>query len=202
MSLLDWDVLPEFFIFATIVTLTPGANNVLTFLHTVRSGVWSAVVFRAGVLVAFPLMTVLVLVGLSPFMKAYPTIIDILTYVALAVTAYVSYQIWTSTPDLSHDDKPLLVSGFWGAVFFQVFNGKAWSMALSAISLYINPELPLMTQSFTLWSVFSVTNVMCAIPWIVGGVFLRQWLLQSTNRLVIFNKIMAVLLVITVGASL
>lgn len=200
-ALLDWEILAELFLFASVATITPGPNNIFTFLHAVRSGFWTAMIFRLGVAVSFPLMVVLTLLGLSPVFNMYPVVLDVLTVVALAIMVYVAYQIWGSVPDLSGRDdggeRTLLVSGFWGAFMFQVINGKAWFMALSAIGLYTTPEQPIATQAFTLWFVFFVVNIPVGLLWIGGGLFLRTWLRESVVRIIIFNRIMAVLLVAT-----
>lgn len=193
--MLDWTVVPEFFLFTIVLTIVPGGNNMLTFLHVVRSGLREALIFRAGVLFGFPLMGVAVLLFLSPILKTYPIAVDILTYVSFGLLVFLAYQIWSSSPDLSGRNKPLLVRGFWRTVLFQWVNGKAWALSLTAVGLYTTPTKPLFTQAFTIWFMFLFCCVLVSFPWIGGALFLRQWLIESSRRLAIFNKIMAVVIV-------
>ena len=78
--MIDWEILPAFLVYASVLTVTPGANNLLTFYHTLQGGVKAAILFRLGTGISYPIMSVLMVYGLSPIMTAYPWIIEILTY--------------------------------------------------------------------------------------------------------------------------
>ena len=73
-------------------------------------------------------------------------------------------------------------------------------MSITAATLYTTPSQPVETQAFTVWIVFFTTNILFAIPWVVAALWFKQWLMQET-RLVILNKVMSILLVITLIAS-
>ena len=201
MTLIDYSILFEFLIFAAILTITPGGNNILTFYHTLQGGWRSAVLFRIGTNISYPLMAVAMVYGLAPIMESYPWFITGLTYMGAVILCYIAYQIWHFVPDLSDNAKPIMFSGIWGGILFQLINGKAWSMAVTSATLYTNPESPIHMQAFTIWFGFFALNFLLMIPWIIGALWFKDWLMQST-RLVVFNKIMSVLLVATIFMSL
>ena len=201
MTLIDHTIFIEFLIFAAILTVTPGGNNILTFYHTLQGGWRSAVLFRIGTNISYPLMAVAMVYGLAPLMESYPWFIQGLTYISAVILMYIAYQIWHFVPDLSDSAKPILFSGIWGGFLFQLINGKAWSMAVTSATLYTNPLSPIHTQAFTIWLGFFMMNFLMMIPWIMGALWCKNWLMQA-GRLVVFNKIMAILLVATVIMSL
>ena len=201
MPWIDSTIFVEFMIFAAILTVTPGGNNILTFYHTLQGGWRTAVLFRIGTNISYPLMAVAMVYGLAPIMQTYPWFIEGLTYISAVVLLYIAYQIWHFVPDLSEGAKPILFSGIWGGIVFQLINGKAWSMAITSVTLYTNPETPTHIQAFTIWFGFVVLNFLLMIPWIMGALWCKDWLMQA-GRLVIFNKIMALLLVATIFVSL
>lgn len=201
MTLIDTTIFVEFMIFAAILTVTPGGNNILTFYHTLQGGVRAAVLFRIGTNISYPLMAVAMVYGLAPVMESYPWIIEGLTYISALILVYIAYQIWHFVPDLTDGAKPIMFSGIWGGILFQLINGKAWSMALTSVTLYTNPDSPIETQAFTIWFGFVILNFILMVPWIMGALWFKNWLMQA-GRLVVFNKLMAILLVATVTLSL
>ena len=83
---------------------------------------------------------------------------------------------------------------FFQAVLFQWVNPKAWTMALTALTVYA----PGQDIVAVLWValIFGTVNLPCVSAWTLLGQQL-QHLLTSQRRLVVFNVSMAVLLVLS-----
>lgn len=182
MQLLDYTVLNKVLAFAFFTTITPGLNNILMFLFTLHFGVWQAVQFRLGVLVGFPTMAFLVVLGLAPIMQTNPQIVWGLEMLGVGLLLYLAYKIFTSKPTLSQNAKRY---GFGTGIILQLANGKAWSMAFVATTVYTNPETPVMTQATTIWFAFLVTNILCSIPWILAPYMLKEFLYNDRNMRII-----------------
>lgn len=80
------------------------------------------------------------------------------------------------------------------AVLFQWVNPKAWTMALSAVSVYA-PERDL-TSVVWVSLIFAAINLPSITVWVVVGDRLQQFL-TSAVKLKIFNYSMAGLLVLS-----
>ena len=123
---------------------------------------------------------------------AYPVAYDVLKVVSVVYLLYLAWKIATAAApegDSSASGKPFT---FLQAAAFQWVNPKAWTMALTAVSLY-SPDREL--QSIAIIAlVFGAINVPSISVWTVMGQQLRR-LLTSTTRLRAFNASMAVLLV-------
>ena len=182
MQFIDNTVFSELFMFAFVTTITPGLNNILMFLIVLHFGVWQAVKFRLGVMVGFPAMSAFVVLVLAPVIKMYPFIIQVLEILGLVLLLYLAYKILTSKPTLSQDTKKF---GFFTGIFLQLVNGKAWSMAFVATTMYTNPQTAIVTQASTIWFTFILTNAVCAIPWILAPYYLKNFLYNDRNMRII-----------------
>ena len=81
---------------------------------------------------------------------------------------------------------------FLAAANFQWVNPKAWTMALTALSVYA-PSQSIAAVTFVA-GVFGIINLPCIFCWTMLGQQLQRWL-TSDRRLVAFNLTMALLLV-------
>lgn len=186
----------ELFIFSMIACVTPGPNNVLVFIYGLRFGWKTAVIFQMGVLLSAPVINGLVTWTLVPFFETYPILLTILTYISMAFVCYIAYRIITSNPDIQSNQSDIIVIGFWGSVFFQWINGKVWSMSLVVSTLFTNPDVPAAPQAFAVFVAFFVSNALCFLPWLFGGLYFRSYF-ERSHRMQIFNYCMGIGLVIT-----
>ncbi len=182
MQIIDHTVFSELLAFSFAATITPGLNNVLTFLFVLHFGMWQAIKYRLGVLVGFPAMSAFVVLVLAPIMQTYPQIVQALNIMGLVLLLYLAYKIFTSKPTLSREAKRF---GFSSGIFLQLVNGKAWSMAFVATTLYTNPETPVITQAATIMIGFFVSNIICAVPWILAPYYLKDFLYNDRNMRII-----------------
>ena len=181
-------------LFATVMAFTPGPNNVMLASSGARFGVMRSLPHLFGVTVGFPVMLLLVGVGLASILLASPLLQIIMKIVSCAYLLWLAFQIGRSDTVMGDSGvgKPLT---FLQAAAFQWINPKAWMMAVGAISAYTAGTgsrlylqvgiIALITLAVTLASTWT---------WTAFGAGIRRWL-RSPKALRHFNLAMALLLV-------
>ncbi|MDD1016748.1 LysE family translocator [Pseudomonas rubra] len=189
------DLLSAFVLFAFVSSITPGPNNTMLLASGVNFGVRRSIPHALGISVGFMVMVLAVGFGLGEVFQAYPPIYTVLRYVGAAYLLYLAYKIATSGPlSVSNADSrnPL---GFWGAAAFQWVNPKAWVMAVGAITTY-TPAQGYVINVIVIAAVFALVNLPSVCVWVMFGSALRT-VLQNPRWLMLFNLLMAALLVIS-----
>ena len=189
---MTYELLTALALFALVSSITPGPNNLMLMASGANFGFQRTLPHMLGVGLGFMAMVYLVGVGLVQVFDAYPVAYDVLKVVSVVYLLYLAWKIATAAApegDSSASGKPFT---FLQAAAFQWVNPQAWTMALTAVSLY-SPDREL--QSIAIIAlVFGAINVPSISVWTVMGQQLRR-LLTSTTRLRAFNASMAVLLV-------
>ncbi|MBI6897503.1 LysE family translocator [Pseudomonas putida] len=189
------DLLSAFVLFAFVSSITPGPNNTMLLASGVNFGVRRTIPHALGISVGFMVMVLAVGLGLGEVFKAWPPLYSILRYAGAAYLLYLAWKIATSGPmsgDSAASRKPL---GFWGAAAFQWVNPKAWVMAIGAITTY-TPAQGYVFNVIVIATVFALVNLPSVGIWVMFGSALRN-LLRNPRAVVLFNVLMAVLLVIS-----
>lgn len=187
------DLLTAFVLFAFVSSITPGPNNTMLLASGVNFGVRRSIPHAMGISVGF--MVMVLAVGLGEVFKAWPPLYTVLRYTGAAYLLYLAWKIATSGPvgtASSSARKPL---GFWGAAAFQWVNPKAWVMAVGAITTY-TPAQGYVTNVIVIAALFALVNLPSVGVWVMFGSALRN-LLQNPRWLMLFNVLMALLLVIS-----
>ena len=183
------DMLLALSAFAFVTSITPGPNNLMLMASGANFGLRRTVPHMLGVGLGFGFMVVCVGLGLAGLFDAWPPLRTILAVVSVAYLLWLAWKIATAAaPEGGGAGRPMT---FAQAAAFQWMNPKAWTMALSAVTLY---------ASGSVWSVVAVAAVFTAInlpsvsSWTVVGVQMKRFL-TSPARLRAFNWTMAALLV-------
>ncbi|HGM5579965.1 TPA: LysE family translocator [Pseudomonas putida] len=191
----SYDLLTAFILFAFVSSITPGPNNTMLLASGVNFGVRRSIPHAMGISIGFMLMVLGVGFGLGELFKAWPPLYSILRYVGAAYLLYLAWKIATSGPisgDAARARKPL---SFWGAAAFQWVNPKAWVMAVGAITTY-TPAQGYVLNVIVIAALFALVNLPSVGIWVMFGSALRN-LLQNPRWLMLFNVLMALLLVIS-----
>lgn len=191
----SYDLLTAFILFAFVSSITPGPNNTMLLASGVNFGVRRSIPHAMGISIGFMLMVLGVGFGLGELFKAWPPLYSILRYVGAAYLLYLAWKIATSGPisgDAARTRKPL---SFWGAAAFQWVNPKAWVMAVGAITTY-TPAQGYVLNVIVIAALFALVNLPSVGIWVMFGSALRN-LLQNPRWLMLFNVLMALLLVIS-----
>ncbi|WP_166423430.1 LysE family translocator [Paraglaciecola sp. 20A4] len=189
---MTFEILSALILFAFVSSITPGPNNLMLMASGANYGVKRTLPHMLGVASGFTLMVVLVGLGIMQLFDLFPITYHILKIVSVSYLLYLAYKIATSSTtstDKSGNAKPMT---FLQAVMFQWVNPKAWTMALTAISVYAPSKSAMAVLMVA--GVFGSVNLPCISGWTVLGQKIQS-LLTNNKRLRVFNYTMAGLLV-------
>ncbi len=179
--------------FALVTVITPGPNNLMLMASGANFGFRRTVPHMIGIGLGMPVLVICVGIGVMQVFDAFPVSHTILKVVSVIYLVYLAWKIANAAPpkETEATGKPL---SFLQAVAFQWVNPKAWTMALTSITLYAT------SRDFTalLWvaGAFLAGSFLSTSSWTVMGQQLRR-LLKNPMRLRVFNWVMAILLVAT-----
>jgi threonine/homoserine/homoserine lactone efflux protein len=182
--------------FMASMGITPGPNNILVASSGVNFGFRATIPHILGITVGYPLMLFIVGIGLAKIFIAVPLIHTILKYISIAYLLYLAYRITLASAMGEARSQPRPMT-FLQAAAFQWVNGKAWVIALGAVTTYtmVNQTLPLQIIALTAISfVITLGSVSC---WTFFGAFMRRYL-HTVRRRRHFNYTMAALLVLSI----
>lgn len=177
--------------FAFVSSVTPGPNNLMLMASGANHGLLRTLPHMAGVALGFTAMVLLVGVGVMQLFEAVPWLRTVLSGIGAAYLLWLALHIARAAPpeDSREAGRPL---SFFQAALFQWVNPKAWTMALTALTLYA-PGRTLAAVALVA-AVFGAINLPSVGVWAYLGTRIRS-LLRDPRRLRIFNRTMALLLV-------
>lgn len=196
MQPLPWNVILASFPFLISMGLTPGPNNILVASSGVNFGFRATIPHILGVTVGFPVLLLIVGLGLAKMFMAAPLAHFAFKYVSIAYLLYLAWRIATAAAVGSEREtaKPLT---FMQAAAFQWINVKGWVTAVSAVTTYtvVNSSLAMQICAIAVLA-FGVT-LACVSGWTLFGHFLRDYL-HTQSRRTCFNLGMAGLLLLSI----
>ena len=175
---------------------TPGPNNILVASSGVNFGFRATIPLILGITVGFPLMLLIVGLGLAKIFIAFPPIHTALKYLCIAYMLYLAWRIASASAmdEARGTRKPLT---FIQGALIQWVNGKGWVVALSLVTTYtaVDQTLPLQIAALASIALFITMASVCC--WTYFGSLLRKFL-QTPSRRRWFNYSMAALLVLSI----
>lgn len=180
---------PSFFSYVTVMSITPGPNNLMLATSGVNFGLRRTLPMIMGILVGCLVQTALAGLLLEILLQWMSAVRLPLTLLGCGYLLWLSWKIFRSgAPELREKARPMSLVG--GALF-QAVNPKAWLMATNVALMYSVSSgiLPVMIG-------FAVMNLPCILVWAFMGDRLGKHL-QVTWKLRLFNSIMALSLVMT-----
>lgn len=180
---------PSFFSYVTVMSITPGPNNLLLATSGVNFGMRRTLPMVFGILVGCALQTVIAGVALEVLLHWMAAIRLPLTLAGCAYLSWLSWKIFrAAAPEVRSKPQPMTLLG--GACF-QAINPKAWLMATNVALLYSASSGVL-----TVMIGFMLLNLPCILIWAALGDRLRSHLQIAWKRQ-LFNSLMALSLVAT-----
>lgn len=182
------------FIFAFVSVITPGPNNLMLMASGLNFGWQRTLPHMIGVGLGFPLMLLLVGLGLVQVFESYPLLKQIMTVLSIIYLLYLAWSVAnaSTSKEGTAAGRPLT---FFQAAAFQWVNPKAWSMALTALTVYVPVDMG--------WKgalLAAVTYVACAVistnTWTILGAQVRRLINKPCYQRT-FNWICATILVAT-----
>lgn len=195
---MTYEILTALTAFAFVTSITPGPNNMMLMASGANFGFARTVPHMLGIGIGFTLMVALVGLGLMQVFDAVPASYTILKVFSAVYLLWLAWKIANAgRPEGSQTAaRPMT---FLQAAAFQWVNPKAWTMALSAITLYAPTREWIAVLLVAL--VFGCINLPSVSLWTILGQQMRR-VLGSQTRLTIFNWTMATLLVLSLLPTL
>lgn len=194
MNLMYYEILTALALFAFASSITPGPNNLMLMASGANFGFKLTLPHLLGVGIGFTAMIILVGLGIIQLFDRFPASYEVLKVISVIYLLYLAYKIATSNSSIEGGNSNAKPLTFIQAAAFQWVNPKAWTMSLTAISVYAP------SNSFAaivlVAVVFGSINLPCIGSWTILGQRMQKFL-TSQKRLKIFNYTMALLLVLS-----
>ncbi len=182
---------PSFFSYVTVMSITPGPNNLLLATSGVNFGFKRTLPMLFGILLGCAVQMVLASVALEVLLHWMGAIRLPLTIVGCSYLLWLSWKIYCAgAPQLRERPRPMTLVG---GILFQAVNPKAWLMVTNVALMYANSN-----GVITVLLGFAALNLPCILIWAVLGDRLRSHLQVAWKRQA-FNTVMALSLVATTG---
>lgn len=185
------ELLAAFATFAFVSSVTPGPNNLMLLASGANFGLVRTIPHMLGIGIGFTVMIVLVGVGLMQVFDAVPASYTILKIVSVAYLLWLAFKIANAGAPQGGETQGTPMT-FLQAAAFQWVNPKAWTMVLTAITIYA-PDRSL-SAIVLVALVFGVINLPTVSTWTLIGQQMQR-VLTDARRLRAFNWTMAALLV-------
>ncbi|MEH6451510.1 MAG: LysE family translocator [Psychromonas sp.] len=191
---MNYEILSALIVFAFVSSITPGPNNLMLMNSGANFGFKQTIPHLLGVGIGFTVMIALVGLGVMQIFDAFPTSYLILKVVSIIYLIYLALKIALSNNATEQKDFKAKPFTFIQAALFQWVNPKAWTMALTAISIYAPSKS--LSAVLLVSIIFGLINLPCISSWIFLGQRV-QVLLKKPKYLKNFNITMASLLIIS-----
>ena len=179
-------------LFVSIVSMTPGPNNLLLAASGANYGFFKTLPHICGVIVGFAIMVVASGFGLGMILNEFPQVILPLKIMSVSFLLYLSWRVATGGAHVVEGKSQPLT--FLPAVLFQTINPKGISFLLSIMGAQVSDAQPLLPQLIPLFILLPAFTVLSAVTWTMFGTAIGK-LMQSQGAFRVFNLIMASLLV-------
>lgn len=184
--------------FAFVTSVTPGPNNLMLMASGANFGFNRTIPHMLGVALGFVFMAFLMGLGLSQIFEIWPWLRTVLTVFSVGYLLWLAWKIANAAApeEGKAGGKPFT---FLQAAGFQWVNPKAWSMALTSVTIYAPDDSALAM----LWvaAVFGAVNLPTVSTWCILGREMRR-VLTNPTRLRVFNWAMAAVLVASLYPTL
>ena len=174
-----------------VSSITPGPNNLMLMASGANFGFFRTIPHMLGVGLGFVLMVVLVGIGLAQIFDLYPITHTILKIGSVGYLLYLAWKIANAAPVNAKDSSGTPMT-FLQAAAFQWVNPKAWTMAVTAVTVYA-PDTNLATLLLVA-AIFGAVNLPAVSSWTLLGEQMAR-ILTNPTRLRLFNWSMAALLI-------
>ncbi|WP_413111458.1 LysE family translocator [Thaumasiovibrio sp. DFM-14] len=176
--------------FAIVAAGSPGPNNIMLLTSGANVGFKRTLPHISGIVIGFAAMLLIIGVGIMKLFASYPMLQQMMQVGCMIYLVYLAYKIASAQTGVEEKIayRPMTLLA---AANFQWVNPKAWTMALTAISLYsVNSTLSSISM---IALVFAIVTLPCVCFWTLAGTKLQRFL-STPRRLRGFNVAMAGLL--------
>ena len=196
---MNWQEFSALLVLATAMSFSPGPNTTLSTALAANYGLRRAMPFVCAVPAGWGALLTLCTVGLGGLLLAVPLLGLVVKVVGVGYLLWLAFKLAqrrTSSPTAVGRANVT----FWQGAALQFVNIKAWMLALAIVSGWIagraDPGLRFAVVLPVMLAYAFVSNLTYALV----GALLRDWLAGpegSGRRLLVFNRLMALVLVVT-----
>jgi threonine/homoserine/homoserine lactone efflux protein len=191
-------------LFAFVMSVTPGPNNVMLLASGAQFGYQKTLPHIFGIIIGIAILLASVLLGLGLIFERYAQLYDLLKVVGSLYLFWLAWKIGTaSTEDntlnntgLHHTDKNRSPMTLIGAALFQFVNPKAWAMVIGSISSFTLAGEHYIESGLWIMLCFALMGFVAISLWAYLGVGIAR-LLTTNKRRKVFNYTMSALTVAT-----
>ncbi len=187
---------------AMAMSFTPGPNTMLSTTLAAQWGLRRTWAFLFAVPVGWTLLMLACALGLGTLLTTLPVLRSVVRWSGLAVLLWLAWKLWQAKPQpgLGQATSNLHV-GFSQGVLLQFVNIKAWTLALALTAGWVAPGSAVAAAQFSqrlglVLVVMALFAFFSNLTYALIGASLRSWL-QQGQRLLAFNRAMALLLAAT-----
>lgn len=185
------DALTALVLFAFVSSVTPGPNNLMLMASGANFGFRRTVPHMLGISIGFLVLMLGAGIGLVQIFDRFPVVYTVLLIASVVYLLWLAWKIANAAPAQAQAAKGRPMT-FLEAAAFQWVNPKAWTMALTAITVHVADGGTAMLALAAL--VFALVNLPSVSMWTVMGQQMARFLTNPV-RLRMFNWSMAALLV-------
>lgn len=192
---MNWQEFTALLALATAMSFTPGPNTTLSTALAANRGLRHAMRFVCAVPVGWSALLLLCAAGVGALVTTVPALKWGIQGIGVGYLVWLAYKLSGSATMARADDSRLDV-GFWQGAALQFVNIKAWLLALSIVAGWVAGHEDAGARLAVVVPVMVIYAFASNLLYATGGALLRHWLAQG-RRLLWFNRVMALTLVIT-----
>lgn len=192
---MTWQEFTALLVLASAMSFSPGPNTTLSTTLAANGGLRRAMRFVCAVPVGWSLLLLLTAAGLGALVTAAPALRLAVKAAGIAYLLWMAGRLW-GADRMAQASAAQLRVGFWQGVGLQFVNIKAWLLALAIVAGWVSGQAQPMLRTGIVTGVMILFALASNLAYAAAGALLRGWLAQG-RRLLMFNRAMALLLLLT-----
>jgi threonine/homoserine/homoserine lactone efflux protein len=196
---MNWQEFTALLGLATAMSFTPGPNTTLSTALAANHGLRRTLPFIASVAVGWGFLLTFCALGLGALVLAVPLLGWAVKVVGVAYLLSLAFKLM-GIRKLGEADASRLGTSFFQGAALQFVNIKAWMLALAIVSGWVAGRTDASQRLAVVLPLMMAFALASNLTYALAGSLLREWLagpLGSGRRLVAFNRVMALVLVLT-----
>ena len=192
---MNWQEFIALLVLSTASSFTPGPNTTLSTALAANYGLKRAMTFVLSVPLGWGLLFTLCAAGLGALVVQAPVLRQAITWGGCTYLLWLAIKL-ARTRTLAQADNSRLNVTFWQGVMLQFLNIKAWFLALTVVAGWLVGRPDALLRFGQILPLMLLFGFVSNLAYALVGSLLRDWLAQN-NRLLWFNRLMALALVAT-----
>jgi len=200
---MSFSIYPAFFIFATIMVVTPGPANLVLMSSGARFGFYKSIPFVIGVTCGKLFLTIGLGLGFLSLIHSNQILINIIKIVGTAYICWLSWKILFLKLDKNNTDDQDHIPSLTNGLLVHPLNPKAWAMIIAAYTQFtsfgnVQVEINWLTEvSIVVITFFSIQTISHSL-WCWGGGLIFNFLAKKDMSRQIVVIILSILTIGTV----